>query len=393
MLFNSIHQIDIPRGTKILLRASLNVPMQNGEVTSTFRLQKTAETIEFLRRKGASVTVIGHLGRDGASLAPVHKELSKIVPISFIPHLVGDEPYVARRAMQPGDVLLLENTRTDPRETENDILFIEELAAQTDMFVFDDFSAAHRSHASTTGLIKVLPSYAGLLFYEEMAAMHRLTDRLETPAIAVISGAKCETKIPLIEGLLKRYDKILVGGVIANSIMKQRGFMIGSSLVDDTPISKNILASKKIILPQEVIVTTDFYAAETKPLGDVEQDDIIVDVGDKTLLGMKYHLETSKTILLNGPLGWCERGFCAQTVTLSALVSNSQAYSAVGGGETVGVLEQENLMNDWKFISTGGGSFLTYLAGGALPVVTALERKFTERQLAEKPSVFRRIPA
>lgn len=393
MLFSSIHQVDIPQGTKVLLRASLNAPMQNGEVTSTFRLRKTAQTIDFLRRKGASVTVIGHLGRDGSSLAPIHKELSKIVPLSFIPHLLGDEPYAARGAMQPGDVLLLENTRTDPREVENDALFVEELAAQTDMFVFDDFSAAHRNHASTTGLIKVLPSYAGLLFYEEMSAMHRLTDQLETPAIAVISGAKCETKIPLIEGLLKRYDKILVGGVIANSIMKQRGFAIGSSLVDDTPISESILSSKKIILPQEVIVTTDFFAAETKPLGDIGRDDIIVDVGDKTLLGMKYHLENSKTILLNGPLGWCERGFCAQTVTLSTLVSNSQAYSAVGGGETVGVLEQENLMQDWKFISTGGGSFLTYLAGNALPVVTELERKFTERQLSKKSSVFRRTPA
>lgn len=383
MSFVSIHQTDIPHGARVLVRATLNVPIQEGEVASMFRLQKTAQTIEFLLRKGARVTVIGHLGRDGASLAPVHKALSKIIPISFIPHVVGDVPYAARKNMMPGDVILLENTRMDPREEKNDILFVEELAAQADIFVFDDFSAAHREHASTTGLISALPSYAGILFYEEIAALHRLTDRLETPAVAIVSGAKCETKIPLIEGLLKTYDTIFVGGVLANTIMKQRGYSVGSSKVDDVPVSKEILTNKKIVFPQEVLVTTDFFDVATKPFGEIESEDIIVDVGDKALLAMRYYFENAKTIFMNGPLGWCEKGFCAQTVTLSGLVSKSQAYSVVGGGETVAVLEQENMFNDWKFVSTGGGSFLTYLAKETLPVIEAFKKKLQQKDRAD----------
>ena len=245
----------------------------------------------------------------------------------------------------------------------------------TDVFVFDDFSAAHREHASTTGLIEALPSYAGILFYEEATAIFRLTERLVTPAIAVISGLKCETKIPLIENLLDTYDTLFIGGVIANTILKQQGHSVGSSRVSDTPVPKKVLDSRKIILPQEVIVTEDFYDVRMIPLEEVGPRDIIVDVGDKTLITMRYHLENAKTVLLNGPLGWCEKGFCSQTSALSVMIGNTRAYSFAGGGETVALLEQYNLFDDWKFISTGGGSLLTYLADGTLPVIEAFRKK------------------
>ncbi|MCY4577327.1 MAG: phosphoglycerate kinase [Candidatus Kaiserbacteria bacterium] len=376
MLFPSIQQAQIPHGARVLLRASLNVPVQGGEVTGAFRLQQTARTIKLLKEKGARITVIGHLGRKGESLAPVHRALSQITPLTFIPALVGEMAYKARKNIEPGEALLLENTRTDPRETENDDLFVEEVAAQTDIFVFDDFSAAHREHASTVGLINELPSYAGILFYEEVTAVLRLTERLEKPAVAIISGAKCETKIPLIEQLLESYETVFVGGVIANAILKQRGFQIGASKVDGTPIAENILNSRNVITPHDVIATKkDFSETRMIPLQEMQPDEIIVDVGSKTLKAMQHHFENAKTILLNGPLGWCEKGFCTQTTEISGLVANTQAYSFVGGGETVALLEQHDLLDDWRFISTGGGSLLTYLAEGTLPVIEAFKKK------------------
>ena len=379
MLFSSIHQTHIPHGTRVLLRACLNVPIQDGEVAGIFRLQQTARTIEFLKQKGVRITVIGHLGRNQESLTSVHQALNKLTPLSFIPHIVGEVPYAARKNLQPGKAVLLENTRIDPREMENDDLFVEEIMAQTDMFVFDDFSAAHREHASTIGLINALPSYAGILFYEEVTAVLRLTERLEKPAIAIVSGAKCNTKIPLIENLLNTYKVIFVGGIIANSILKQRGFHIGASKVDDTPITKNILESRNIITPYDVIVAKkDFSKARTIPVQEIESDEVIVDVGDKTLKAIQHHIEDAKTMLLNGPLGWCEKGFCAQTATLSELVANTQTYSFVGGGETVALLEQRDLLNNWKFVSTGGGSLLTYLAEGTLPVIEAFKKKIKQ---------------
>lgn len=383
MLFSSIHQTHIPHGIRILLRACLNVPIQDGEATGIFRLQQTARTINFLKQKGARITVIGHLGRKQESLTPVHRALNRMASLSFVPHIVGEVPYAARKNLQPGEAVLLENTRSDPRETENDDLFVEEIMAQADIFVFDDFSAAHREHASTVGLINALPSYAGILFYEEVTAVLRLTERLEKPAIAVISGAKCDTKIPLIKNLMNTYKVVFVGGVIANSILKQRGFNIGASKVDDTPITKSILESRNVITPYDVIVAKkDFSEARTIPVQEIESDEMIVDVGDKTLKAIRHHLEGAKTMLLNGPLGWCEKGFCGQTATLSELVANTQTYSFVGGGETIALLEQRDMLNNWKFISTGGGSLLTYLAEGTLPVIEAFKRKIKQPEPA-----------
>ena len=388
MLFSSIHQTHIPHGTRVLLRACLNVPIQDSKVAGIFRLQQTARTIQFLKQKGARITIIGHLGREKKSLATVHQALNKMTSLSFIPHIVGEVPYATRKNLQPGDAVLLENTRIDPREVENDDLFVEEIMAQSDMFVFDDFSAAHREHASTVGLINALPSYAGILFYEEVTAILRLTKRLEKPAIAVVSGAKCDTKIPLIENLLNTYKVIFVGGIIANSILKQRGFHIGASKVDDTPITKNILESRNVITPHDVIVAKkDFSKVRTIPIQEIESDEVIVDVGDKALKAIQYHLEDTKTMLLNGPLGWYEKGFYAQTTKLSELVANTQTYSFAGGGETVALLEQRNLLSDWKFVSTGGGSLLTYLAEGTLPVIEAFKKKIKQPE----PSIVSQI--
>lgn len=372
MLFTSIHQVDVPFGSRVLVRACLNVPIQDGEVADSLRLRQTARTINFLKQRGGRVVVIGHLGRDGNSLAPVHRELNKIESISFVPHIVGEVAYASRKRLRPGDALLLENTRSDPREEQNDPLFAEELGAETDMFVYDDFSAAHREHASTTGLINTLPSYGGILFYEELTALVRLTERMVPPAFAIVGGAKCKTKIPLIAHLLDSYEAVFVGGVVANTLLKQRGFAVGKSKVEDFPVPEQVLSAKNVILPRDVVVGERPHRVRIALSSEVGPNDVIVDVGDKTLKEMQYRLENAKTVLMNGPLGLCEQGFCERTAALSQIINKTHAYSFIGGGDTIAALNHNHLLDGWNFVSTGGGSMLTYLAKRSLPVLDAL---------------------
>ena len=257
MTLPALHTMDIPYGHRVLLRSSLNVPIHNGAVTGVFRLREAARTVMFLRQRGARVTVIGHLGREGKTIAPVHKKLNEMMPIAFLPKLTGEEVYASRKRLQPGDALLLENTRSDPREEENDLLFAEELAAQADLFVFDDFAAAHRSHASTVGLIAQLPSCVGIRFYEEMTGLLRITERLVPPALAIVGGAKCETKLPLLENLAKTYDTVFVAGVAANTILRQRGYDVGKSVTEDVQIPPSLRENRRIVTPHDVLVAKD----------------------------------------------------------------------------------------------------------------------------------------
>lgn len=364
-----ITQKQIKVGDRVLLRASLNVPLDETGITSTFRLEKSLKTIEYLCQKGARVTVIGHLGQNKESLIKVHKELNKHFPVSFIPKTTGEEVFNARKQIQNGSALLLENTRKDDREIQNDYVFATELAAGADFFVYDDFSAAHREHASTVGIIKLLPSYAGLNFYEEITAIKRITERSIAPKIAILGGSKTKTKLAVINEFLENYDHIFLGGVLANSVLKQKGVNIGASKFDDQPLSTNILNSKKIILPTDVVVTKDYIKSETKHITDVENDEIIVDVGETTLKAFSKILQGAKTIVWNGPLGFYEKGFSNQSTALSVFVEQSKAYSLLSGGDTVSLIEKKERIRDWSFVSTGGGSLLIYLATHTLPVI------------------------
>ncbi|MDE0243664.1 MAG: phosphoglycerate kinase [Candidatus Kaiserbacteria bacterium] len=374
MLVPALHNEDIPYGHHVLLRASLNVPINATGVAGQFRLRETIRTIEFLKEKGARITMIGHLG-GGETLAPVHQALNKLLPISFLPKLTGEEVFAARGSLQPGEVLLLENTRTDSREEENDPLFVEELAAQTDLFVFDDFSAAHRSHASTVGLIQELPSCGGIRFYEELTGLLRITERLISPALAVIGGAKCATKLPIIERLAETYDTVFVGGVTANTIFKQQGYEVGDSVTESVVVPDSLLSNRHITLPHDVLVQRQQSTTQSIPIGDVQPNDRIVDIGDQTLATLGRQVERVKTVVFNGPLGWYEHGFSQQTLSFSDMVAQSDTYSFVGGGDVVTILEQHNHMDDWKFVSTGGGSLLDYLSTGTLPVLDAFAAK------------------
>lgn len=383
MLVPALHSENIPHGHRVLLRASLNVPTDESGVIGHFRLRETVRTIEFLRQKGARTTVIGHFGREGKTIAPVHQALNTALPVAFMPKLTGEDVYAARGSLKPGDVLLLENTRTDPREEENDPLFAEELAAQTDLFVFDDFSAAHRSHASTVGLIQELPSCAGIRFYEELTGLLRITERLVSPALAVIGGAKCATKLPVIEHLAEIYDTVFVGGVAANTLLKQRGYEVGDSTIEPVTAPASLLSQQQITLPQDVLVQRSRDMTLSVPISEVQPRDCIVDIGEKTLAMLGRQLGRVKTVVFNGPLGWYERGFSHHTTLFSSMVAQSNTYSFVGGGDVVTVLEQNDQLNDWKFVSTGGGSLLQYLGTNTLPVLEAFAAK---RQVAKAPT-------
>ena len=385
MLPPSLQKTHIPIGTRVLVRTSLNVPIEDGAVTGMFRLRSALPTIQFLRERKARITLVSHLSDDAASLRPVHRALNEMFPVSFMPHLTGEIPYAARKQMRPGEVLLLENVRTDPREKENDILFAEEIAAGADMFVFDDFTAAHRAHASTVGIIPHLPSYAGIRFYEELTALLRITERVTAPAVALMGGAKCATKLPLLEKLSARYDTIFVSGVLANTLLKHRGYEVGRSKTEEVAVPVPPADSPAVVLPRDFIVTKDFIEQRTVPADGVGPDDTIVDIGDRTLKAMAYRLPGARTVVMNGPTGWYEKGYMKQTVAIAGMIGESDAYSFAGGGDLVTALERGNRTDDFHFVSTGGGSLLQYLSGEELPVLTA----FGERQNSESGTTVR----
>ena len=375
MLIPTIKHKNINIGDRVLLRSSLNVPIEDGKITSGFRLKESIRTIKYLSDRGVRLTIISHRSDSTASLAVVHKELNKIIPVSFINALSGENVLSARENLKNGEILLLENTRFDIRETREDQFLIKELSNGTDYFVFDDFSAAHREHSSTTGLIKNLPSYAGIRFEEELNAIKNIKDKISSPSVAILGGAKCSTKIPLIKELVKIYDIVFIGGVIANTLLKKKGCNIGLSKFEDVEISDEVLNNKKILLPKDVIVEDENSNSRLINLLDIKDNDVIVDVGDASLRLLNYHIEEAKTVLWNGPLGFYEKGYTKQSLMLSELITKQSAYTLVGGGDTISVLENANKLKDWKFVSTGGGSLFELLSNRTLPVIEAFNSK------------------
>ena len=365
----------LDHGTRVLLRAGLDVPIINGKVQDTFRINQALRTIKYLIEQGARVTVIAHIGRDGESLAPVHAELNKHIPTSFIPMIKGKEVYSAVKELDPGQVLLLENTRIDEREEENVFTLAEELAYQQEIFVMDAFSAAHRAHASTVGLIKIMPTYIGINFYEELVALTRITERISHPAIAFIGGAKLETKLSLIESILDTHDQVYLGGVIANTLLKARGFNIGLSKSSSIEVPQSLIENNNIIIPSTVMVTKDIDNAKEISITEIEDDDIIVDIGEEWIRNLDPVIDKAKSIVWNGPLGWYEKGYKKGSETLAEIVGNSRAYSFLGGGDTLTALRHSDDIKNWSFNSTGGGAVLSYLANGNLVVLDALNSK------------------
>ncbi len=341
-------------------------------MTNTYRIKKALPTIEFLRSRGARVIVVSHVGRDPhESLQPVYEAMQGMMELSFIPKLLGSEVKEAINTMRDGDVLLLENLRSDVREGEGDDVFARELAALADIYVNEAFSASHREHASIVGVPKYIKGYAGLQFNDEVEHLsHALAP--ESPSLCILGGAKFETKEAFIKAVLGRYDHVFLGGALGNDAFAARNLPVGRSLVSEHPEGlAPILDNEKIMLPVDVTVDGPAGSSVRKP-GDVRADEAILDAGPETVTELGRYIMHAKTILWNGPVGNFENGFSMQTESIARLVADSPGRSYVGGGDTEAAIEKLGIAEHFTFVSTGGGAMLDFLVDGKLPGIDAL---------------------
>lgn len=371
----------IPRleNIPVIVRAALNVPIQNGKVANAFRLRSALPTIEFLRKKRARVVLIGHIGEKGTeTLEPVYQAMKALVPgLVWCPTNTGPQAREAVRSLPPGGVVMLENLRRNAGETKNDMKFARELAELADVYVEDSFDVCHREHASVVSLPKLLAPYAGLQVMREVA---ELTKALQParPALAIIGGAKFSTKEPVLTSLLKSYDRVFVGGALANDFMRASGRTIGKSLVSSNVGElevRKLLNNPKLMLPLDEVAAPEGAARDAGKVygpNDIPQAYIIYDDGPKTVRALSNVIANAETVLWNGPLGLYEKGFIDSTQGLARAIGQSQAYSIIGGGDTVAAIEELGLVHRFSFISTGGGAMLDFLAKGTLPGLSVL---------------------
>lgn len=373
MSYKNLNDMPDVRGKRVLVRSELNAPVKDGKVTDRYRIEQAAPTLVELSIRGARVIVVAHIGRDPKeSLAPVAEVLREFVPhLLFVPDVVGVAAHAAIDALPDGGVLLLENVRSEEGEEKNDPVFADRLASLAEYYVDDAFGATHRAHASIVGVPARLPAFAGLLLARELVEMDKGL-RPESPSLFILGGAKFETKEPLLEAALPRYDHIFIGGALANDFLKAEGFVVGKSLVSEgASRAAELIASGKILLPLDVVVEGP-DGVVTKRADDVSPEDTIVDVGPETVTELGVRIAHAKTILWNGPLGLYERGYIKSTESVAELIADVSGHSIVGGGDTVAAIRELGLADKFNFLSTGGGAMLDYLVDGSLPGVEAL---------------------
>lgn len=373
---SSIRSCTHLRGKRVLVRAGLDVPMTNeGVITDDFRIKQSLSTLHFLRDAGARVIILAHGSRpDGSSDISLHSvcdALNVFMPVLWAGAVVGDVVEEKIAALQDGDLLLLENLRFEKGEKENDEAFAKTLASYGDMYVNDAFSVAHRTHASIVGIPQFLPSYAGISFVEEVENLtHALAP--QSPSLFILCGAKFDTKLPLVEKLLSVYDKVFIGGALADNFFVAQGFSIGKSLVSDLDITKTALFNNpKILLPIDVVVNSPHGREEKKP-DAILSDEAILDAGSETIAMLQKEIESAATILWNGPLGDYEHGFDAATKAVAESIARAKGTTIVGGGDTIAAINNDALTKQFTFLSTAGGAMLTFLEEGTLPGIEAL---------------------
>ncbi|MFA5997797.1 MAG: phosphoglycerate kinase [Candidatus Paceibacterota bacterium] len=380
----TIRDIPLFANVPILVRASLNVPIENGKVANDYRLRRALPTLRFLCDHGARVVLISHVSGQGTeTLQAAAEALGKLISgVTFCPESIGARARSIIRDLAPGKILVLENLRRHIGEKKNDPAFARELAALADVFVQDSFDTCHRAHASIVGVPKLLPSYAGLLLEEEVRELSRALAPAH-PALAVIGGAKFSTKEAVLSTLLEKYDSVFIGGALANDFLRASGREVGKSLVSnaDEAALRKLLASPKLILPSDsLVIPADAFGtsrargrAHVALSGEVRPDEIILDHGPQTSTLLADIARTAKTILWNGPLGNYENGFIDATNEFARAIADSNARSVVGGGDTIAAIEGLGLLSQFSFVSTGGGAMLDFLASGTLPGIEALE--------------------
>ena len=390
--FRTLDDADL-HGKRVLVRVDLNVPTEGGRVTDRTRIARILPTIREISDKGGRAVLLAHFGRpkggpdEKNSLKPIATALAEELgrPVAFVPATVGDIAHSAIGSMKDGDVVLLENTRFHAGEEKNEAAFVEQLAALGDVFVNDAFSAAHRAHASTEGLARRLPSHAGRTMQAELAALARALERPERPVVAVVGGAKVSTKLELLGNLVTRVDVLVIGGGMANTFLAAQGVAVGRSLCEHDLLdtARDILAKAgncRIVLPVDAVVASEFKAhapSRTVSVDDVGPDDMILDIGPRSVAAVKAVLEGARTLVWNGPFGAFELPpFDAGTVAVAqeaaALTLAGGLVSVAGGGDTVAALNAAGAADGFTYVSTAGGAFLEWMEGKVLPGVEAL---------------------
>ena len=388
-MFNkkSVRDIDV-KGKKALVRVDFNVPLKDGKVADDTRIRAALPTLNYLLDEGAALILTSHLGRPKGevkpefSLAPVAEYLGGLVdcPVKFASDCRGDVAKEAAAALKPGEILVLENMRFYAGETKNDLVMAEELASLADVFVNDAFGSAHRAHSSTEGVARYLPAVAGFLLEKELKYLGESIANAERPFVAILGGAKVSDKIGVITNLLKKTDKILIGGGMANTFFKAQGYEMADSLVEADAIetAKELLknAGDKLQLPIDMVITDAFTepaAFRVVPVGDVPAGWRILDIGSGTVAGYASMLKSAKTVVWNGPMGVFEfPEFAKGTFGVAKAVAAADAVTIIGGGDSVAAINKSGLEDQVSHISTGGGASLEMLEGKVLPGVAAL---------------------
>merc|ERR1719394_1727484 len=383
------------KGKKVLVRCDVNVPLDGKKITDDTRIRSSVPTIEYLKGKGAVVTVCSHLGRpDGKeekfSLGPCAERMSELLKqdVVLAPDCIGDDVKAAVDAAKEGNVLMLENTRFYKEETKNEAEFVEKLAAPFDLFVNDAFGTAHRAHASTEGVTKFLqPSVSGFLLAKELEYLDGAVTNGEKPMVAIVGGSKVSTKITVLEALLDKCDTVIIGGGMVFTFLKAKGLEVGTSLVEDDFVDKAKAVLEKaekngktILLPSDIIVADAFSAdADSKvvPADAIPDGWMGLDNGPETTKEQKEALSTAKTVIMNGPMGVFEmekfaKGTFDLVNILADITKENGAITIIGGGDSVAATEQSGRAGDMSHISTGGGASLELLEGKVLPGVAAL---------------------
>ena len=397
MAFRTLDDLAV-KGKRVLVRADLNVPVADGKVTDATRIERQAPTIKELAEAGARVIVLSHFDRPKGKVVPsmslrvLVEPLSRAVgrKVAFAEDCIGPKAQAAVAALKDGDVLLLENTRFHKGEEENDSAMARELAALGDIFVNDAFSAAHRAHASTDGVARLLPNAAGRSMQAELTHLQKALAHPERPLLAVVGGAKVSTKIALLENLVKRVEVLVIGGAMANTFLAAQGIKIGKSLYepDHLETARKILQAAKdsgaaILLPTDVVVAKEFKTGAAHRIvgvGEIAEDEMVLDVGPASIAEFEKRLTDTRTLVWNGPFGAFEtapfdKGTVAAAKAVAKATRAGALLSVAGGGDTVAALAHAGVEDDFTYVSTAGGAFLEWLEGKELPGVEALQAK------------------
>ena len=381
------------KGKKVIVRVDLNVPMKSGTITESSRIIKILPTIKLLIEKEAKIIIFSHIGRpkgkivNRMSLEPISKKLSDLLEIEvlFNKNQINEKTSREINKIPNGSVMMMENIRFYEGEEKNEDFFSKKISSLGDIYVNDAFSCSHRAHSSIEGITKYIPSYCGLQFVEEINALKRITSKIVRPVTCIIGGSKISTKIKIISNLIKDFDNIIIVGGMGNAMLKNTGVDIGKSICDEgyKDLVKEILEKSsthdcKIYYPLDIVVSKTLDGnGMIKEVNEVNKDEMILDIGPKTITSIKDIINKSNTVLWNGPAGYFENpNFSNGTKEILEIIahkrSKNKIYAVAGGGETVAVINKFNKLDSFDFVSTAGGAFLEYLEGKELPGIKAL---------------------